>query len=64
MEREFIKWMEWYGKSYGEFEISKGDFLDPEFTDILNSATLVDLPMFPPSLPPHLNLPPHPTLKL
>lgn len=39
MEEEFVRWMDWYGKSYGEFEIMKGDFLDPEFNDIMQSAT-------------------------
>ena len=41
MEQEFVKWMDWYGKSYGEFEIHKGDFLDAEFSNIINSATSV-----------------------
>ena len=39
MEEEFVRWMEWYGKSYGEFELLKGDFLDPFCSDILQSAT-------------------------
>ena len=39
MEEEFVKWMDWYGKSYGEFELIKGDFLDPSFDEILQSAT-------------------------
>jgi len=39
MEEEFVRWMEWYGKSYGEFELLKGDFLDPFCNDILQSAT-------------------------
>ena len=39
MEQEFIKWMDWYGKSYGEFELHRGDFLDPEFSNIFNSAS-------------------------
>ena len=41
MEEEFVRWMDWYGKSYGEFELLKGDFLDAEFDEILQSATLV-----------------------
>jgi len=39
LDREFVKWMDWYGKSYGEYEIMRGDFLDPEFTEIFQSAT-------------------------
>ena len=39
MEEEFVRWMEWYGKSFGEFELMKGDFLDPAFNDIFQSAT-------------------------
>jgi H3 lysine-79-specific histone-lysine N-methyltransferase len=41
MEEEFVRWMDWYGKSYGEFEILKGDFLDREFEEILQSATII-----------------------
>ena len=43
MQKEFVKWMDWYGKSYGEFEITKGDFLDPEFAESFHSATYVQL---------------------
>jgi H3 lysine-79-specific histone-lysine N-methyltransferase len=39
MEEEFVRWMEWYGKSYGEFELIKGDFLASSFDEILQSAT-------------------------
>ena len=39
MEEEFVRWMDWYGKSYGEFELVKGDFLDPAFDEIFQSAT-------------------------
>ena len=39
MEEEFVRWMDWYGKSYGEFELMKGDFLDSEFDEIMQSAT-------------------------
>jgi len=41
LDREFVKWMDWYGKSYGEYEIMRGDFLDPEFTEIFQSATVI-----------------------
>jgi len=39
MEREFIKWMDFYGKSYGDFELVAGDFLDDSLEDTINSAT-------------------------
>ena len=39
MEEEFVRWMDWYGKSYGEFELMKGDFLDSEFDETMQSAT-------------------------
>ena len=39
MEEEFVRWMEWYSKSYGEFELIKGDFLASSFDEILQSAT-------------------------
>ena len=47
LESEFIKWMDWYGKSYGEFELHSGDFLSPEFSSILSSATYVGQPFIP-----------------
>jgi H3 lysine-79-specific histone-lysine N-methyltransferase len=39
MDRQFIKWMDFYGKSYGEYELLKGDFLEDKFDEILYSAT-------------------------
>ena len=39
MQLEFQRWMAWYGKSYGEYEIIKGDFLVEAFDDIINQAT-------------------------
>lgn len=41
MDRQFVKWMDFYGKSYGDYELLKGDFLDPKFDDIFNSATVI-----------------------
>ena len=41
MCRLFVKWMDFYGKSYGEYELLNGDFLDPRFEDIIHSATYV-----------------------
>ena len=28
MDKEFKKWMGWYGKTYGEYEVSIGDAFD------------------------------------
>ena len=39
MQLEFQRWIAWYGKSYGEYEIIKGDFLLEAFDDIINQAT-------------------------
>lgn len=39
MEREFIKWMDFYGKSYGDFDLLAGDFLDESLEEIINSAS-------------------------
>lgn len=41
MCRLFVKWMDFYGKSYGEYELLTGDFLDPRFEDVIHSATYV-----------------------
>eukprot|EP00731_Ephydatia_muelleri_P018115 Em0011g155a len=41
MQLEFQRWMAWYGKSYGEYEIIKGDFLVEAFDDIINQATVL-----------------------
>lgn len=46
MNRQFVKWMDFYGKSYGDFELLKGDFLDPQFDEIIQSATFVERPFF------------------
>ena len=39
MDTEFARWMDFYGKSYGEYELFKGDFMDPKFDEIISSAT-------------------------
>lgn len=41
MERHFVKWMKWYGKCCGDFELIKGDFLSPEFSTVINKATII-----------------------
>ncbi len=39
MNHQFMKWMDFYGKCYGDFELLKGDFLDSQFDEIIQSAT-------------------------
>jgi [histone H3]-lysine79 N-trimethyltransferase len=41
MNRFFRKWMAWYGKSHGKFEIMKGDFLTEANRTKITSASLV-----------------------
>ncbi|KAI8774133.1 serine-rich adhesin for platelets [Biomphalaria glabrata] len=41
MEREFHRWMKWYGKEHGDFLIEKGDFLHDDVKEKLNKATIV-----------------------
>ncbi|XP_059140206.1 uncharacterized protein LOC131928255 isoform X2 [Physella acuta] len=41
MEREFRRWMKWYGKEHQEFLIEKGDFLQDDVKEKLNKATVV-----------------------
>ncbi|XP_076335683.1 uncharacterized protein LOC143238923 isoform X2 [Tachypleus tridentatus] len=41
MEKNFRFWMKWYGKSYGEHKLIKGDFLTNEHRDTIVNATLV-----------------------
>ena len=41
MEKEYIKWMKWYGKTYSDYLIEKGDFLDEDVKEKINNATYV-----------------------
>ena len=41
MEKHFAKWMKWYGKCYSDYELIKGDFLSPEFSERINSSTVI-----------------------
>jgi len=37
---EFQKWLQFYGKVSGDYELAKGDFLtEPDMLDRINSAT-------------------------
>ncbi|ESO86662.1 hypothetical protein LOTGIDRAFT_220459 [Lottia gigantea] len=41
MDREFRKWMKWYGKKHGGYKIEKGDFLCDEMKEKVNNATVI-----------------------
>jgi len=39
---EFQKWLQFYGKVSGDYELAKGDFLtQPDMLDRINSSTSV-----------------------
>ncbi|XP_065572444.1 histone-lysine N-methyltransferase, H3 lysine-79 specific-like isoform X3 [Artemia franciscana] len=37
----FIKWMKWWGKKYGEFQLIKGDFLHESRRELLVTSSIV-----------------------
>lgn len=41
MHTNFQKWMAWYGKQYGKYQLVKGDFLSDEHRDKITNATIV-----------------------
>eukprot|EP00058_Branchiostoma_floridae_P017012 XP_002602500.1 hypothetical protein BRAFLDRAFT_93807 [Branchiostoma floridae] len=41
MDVNFRKWMKWYGKTYGEYKLEKGDFLTPTFKDKIANTSIV-----------------------
>lgn len=41
MAVEYERWMSWYGKKHGPYQIEKGDFLCEEVKDKINNATWV-----------------------
>jgi len=41
MSKIYKKWMNWYGKKFGEFHLIKGDFLESEYREKIVSATIV-----------------------
>ncbi|XP_073969161.1 uncharacterized protein [Rhodnius prolixus] len=41
MNENFRKWMDWYGKSYGDYLLIKGDFLTDEHRETITSASIV-----------------------
>eukprot|EP00106_Octopus_bimaculoides_P016889 XP_014784331.1 PREDICTED: histone-lysine N-methyltransferase, H3 lysine-79 specific-like [Octopus bimaculoides] len=43
MDKVFVKWMKWYGKKHGQYQLEKGDFLSDEMKEKINNATYVFL---------------------
>lgn len=47
MDREFRKWMSWFGKTHKPYKLEKGDFLETKMKEKIQSAGFV-LTSFPP----------------
>ncbi|XP_070562630.1 histone-lysine N-methyltransferase, H3 lysine-79 specific-like isoform X4 [Ptychodera flava] len=41
MDKEYRKWMRWYGKEYSHYQLDKGDFLSNEMKDKIASASVI-----------------------
>ena len=41
MDTEFRRWMKWYGKEYGDYQLVKGDFLLDSLRDTISQSTYV-----------------------
>lgn len=41
MDRHFRKWMGWYGKHFGDYNLMKGDFFDSLHREKITGATIV-----------------------
>lgn len=39
MDREFRRWIKWYGKTHTAYQVDKGDFLEDHMKDRINGAT-------------------------
>lgn len=39
MATEYQKWMDFYGKIHGDYNLEKGDFLSEQWMETINSAT-------------------------
>ena len=43
MDKEFEKWMKWYGKKYRPYKLEVGDFLEEQWTEKIATSTLVSV---------------------
>uniref|UniRef100_A0A8C9SUV8 Histone-lysine N-methyltransferase, H3 lysine-79 specific n=1 Tax=Scleropages formosus TaxID=113540 RepID=A0A8C9SUV8_SCLFO len=41
MDKEFKKWMKWYGKKHGEYTLEKGDFLSEEWKERIANTSVI-----------------------
>ncbi|KAJ8371564.1 hypothetical protein AAFF_G00307120 [Aldrovandia affinis] len=41
MDREFKRWMKWYGKKHGEYTLERGDFLSEEWKDRIANSSVI-----------------------
>ena len=41
MDYHFKRWMRWWGKHYGEYRLMKGDFLEEQHREKVNSANVI-----------------------
>nr|XP_039259776.1 uncharacterized protein LOC120336220 isoform X1 [Styela clava] len=41
MERNFRRWMKWYGKTYRPYKISEADFLSDDWREKISTATVI-----------------------
>ncbi|XP_041913428.1 histone-lysine N-methyltransferase, H3 lysine-79 specific isoform X3 [Alosa sapidissima] len=41
MDREFRKWMKWYGKKHGEYTLERGDFLSEEWRERIANTSVI-----------------------
>ncbi|KAJ8357778.1 hypothetical protein SKAU_G00205720 [Synaphobranchus kaupii] len=41
MDREFKRWMKWYGKKHGDYTLERGDFLSEEWKDRIANASVI-----------------------
>ncbi|XP_038134979.1 histone-lysine N-methyltransferase, H3 lysine-79 specific isoform X1 [Cyprinodon tularosa] len=41
MDKEFKKWMRWYGKKHGEYTLEKGDFLSEEWKERIANTSII-----------------------
>ncbi|XP_047229896.1 histone-lysine N-methyltransferase, H3 lysine-79 specific isoform X2 [Girardinichthys multiradiatus] len=41
MDKEFKKWMRWYGKKHGEYTLERGDFLSEEWKERIANTSII-----------------------
>ncbi|KAM6939067.1 histone-lysine N-methyltransferase, H3 lysine-79 specific isoform 2-T2 [Lycodopsis pacificus] len=41
MDKEFKKWMKWYGKKHGEYSLERGDFLSEEWKERIANTSII-----------------------